>query len=194
MKRSEVTAIVAQLRQGAPAITGPGATSGMLWAEGHEAATIYNMEMGYATPMSLGVALALPHELVIALEGEGSAIAGVPALATIGRYQPANLIVIVFDNHVYGTGGGGVETATAHGTDIAALARACGIEKATTVSELHAAKEALRRAFTQRGPWLIVAEIDKSDTINRPLPDLDHVEAAASFRNELARRRDDAHG
>ena len=32
MNRAEVMAVVADLRGGAPAITGPGATSGVLWA------------------------------------------------------------------------------------------------------------------------------------------------------------------
>ena len=189
MKRSDVMEIVARYRNGAPAITGPGATSGTFWAAAHEPATIYNMEMGYATPMCLGVALALPAQKVIALEGEGSAILGMPALVTIGRYQPPNLVVIIFDNKLYGTGGGEVETGTATGTDLRAVATACGIKHAESVTDVEQAEEMIRRALAEPGPWVLVAEIEATDTTKRPVPDVDHVEAASAFRSELAQRR-----
>jgi thiamine pyrophosphate-dependent acetolactate synthase large subunit-like protein len=186
MNRSEFMLAFARHRDGAPAITGPGATSGTLWAVRHEPATIYNMEMTYATPMSLGVAMARPRQKVAALEGDGSAVAGMPVLATIGRYQPANLIVVFFDNRVYGTGGAKVETATAHGTDLVAVASSCGIEGAVRVTDLDGAEEALRQAFAEPGPWVIVADIDMSDSLSRPLPEQDHVETAQAYRAALA--------
>lgn len=187
MNRSDFMTVFARLRDGAPAITGPGATSGTLWAAGHDPATIYNMELAYATPMCLGIALARPDRKVVALEGEGSAVAGLPVFATIGRYRPANLIVIVFDNRVYGTGGASVETATAHGTDLLAVARSCGLDNSVRVADLDAAESALRRAFAEPGPWVIVADVDMSDSLSRPLPEQDHVETAAALRAVLAR-------
>lgn len=185
MKRSEVMEIIAHHRNGAPAVAGPGATSGMLWAAGHETATIYNMEMGYATPICLGVALARPDRMVVALEGEGSAILGMPALATVGRYQPANLVIVVFDNGVFGTGGGGIESGTSHGTDLAAVARACGIEGSSTASNLEEAESVVARAFSEPGPWFLVMVTEASDTVDRPRPGPDHVETAYAFRNSL---------
>lgn len=186
MNRSEFMEVFVRHRDGAPAITGPGATSGTLWAARHDAQTIYNMEMAYSTPMSLGVALVRPQQRVVALEGEGSAVAGMPVLATIGRYQPDNLIVIIFDNRVYGTGGANVETATAHGTDLMNVARSCGIEGVVRVSDVTTAEEALQRAFLEPGPWVIVADVDMSDSLSRPLPEQDHVETAQAYRAGLA--------
>lgn len=185
MKRSEVMAIIARNRKGAPTIAGPGATSGTLWAAGHHPATIYNMEMGYSIPLCFGVAHAQPDRKVLALEGEGSAILGLPALATVGRYQPSNLVVIVFDNGVYGTGGGAIETATTHGTDLAAVARACGIDRSTTITDLEEAENMITRAFDEPGPWFLVIVIEPSDTLDRPRPGVDHVEAAYALRNAL---------
>ena len=198
MNRREVVEVFAAQRNGAPAITGPGATSGTLWSLGHQPATIYNMELGYATAMCLGVALAAPDQRVYALEGDGSTIAGLATLTSIGRHRPPNLVVIVFDNGVYATGvgvGEGVteETGTSHGTRIAAVAVNCGIP-ADRVTEVEAAGEfeaALRRAGTEPGPWLIVARIDQSDATGSPTrrrPGVDVVESAAMFKREMVER------
>ena len=189
MQRTDVMSIIARHRNGIPAVAGPGATSGMLWAAGHHPATIYNMEMGYATPLCVGVALAMPDQKVLALEGEGSAILGMPVLATIGRYQPDNLVVVIFDNQVYGTGGGEVETATAHGTDLVAISKACGITLAFPVTTPDQAEQLLARAFTEAGPWVLVVSIGVADTTARPRPGPDHVETAYAFRGELERHR-----
>lgn len=185
MKRSEVMAIIAKHRNGAPAVAGPGATSGTLWASGHIPATIYNMEMGYSIPFCFGVAQAKPRTKVLALEGEGSAIMGMSSFATVGRYLPHNLVVIVFDNGVYGTGGGTMETATTYGADIAAVAKACGVKQSATVNELEDAENRISQAFEKPGPWVLVMVIEPSDTQVRPLPGVDHVEAAYAFRDAL---------
>src|SRR5207249_1225664 len=82
----------------------------------------YNMDMPYTSPMCLGLALACPDERVVALEGDGSMLMALSGLTTIGRYQPENLTVIVFDNRVYlTTGSGTVPTAE---VDFAGMARA----------------------------------------------------------------------
>jgi thiamine pyrophosphate-dependent acetolactate synthase large subunit-like protein len=189
MRRSEVMSIIARHRKGIPAVAGPGATSGTLWASGDEPATIYNMEMGYAIPICVGVALSLPDRKVLALEGEGSAVLGMPAFATVGRYGPENLVVIVFDNEVYGTGQGEVRTATAHGTDLVAVAAACGITRAFQVTSPAQAEELIARAFAEPGPWVLVVSIGATDTVDRPRPRRDHVETASDFRRELDSHR-----
>ncbi len=198
MNRRDVVEAFAAARAGAPAITGPGATSGTLWSLGHEPATIYNMELGYATAMCLGLALAVPEQRVFALEGDGSTIAGLATLTSIGRHRPPNLVVIVLDNGVFATGvgiGEGVteETAASHGTRIAAVAVDCGIP-ADQVSEVDTVDEfaaALRRANAEPGPWLIVARIDRSDATGSPTrrrPGVDVVESAVLFKREMVER------
>jgi len=184
LNRRDAVAAFAAVRQGDPAITGPGATSGTLFVTRHEPATIYNMEMGYASAMALGVALASPRRWVVALEGDGSLIAGMPVFATIGRYQPPNLTVLAFDNHVYGTGSGREPTATGGRADLAAIARACGIENVLTTSDADDLRGRLGRARTTPGPWVIVAEIDQTDATpsqGRPRPRVDVTESGIYF-------------
>ncbi len=48
------------------------------------------------------------------------------ALSTLARYRPGNLLHIVFDNESL-LSVGGFPTATATGTDLAGVARACGL-------------------------------------------------------------------
>jgi thiamine pyrophosphate-dependent acetolactate synthase large subunit-like protein len=198
VNRHDVVSAFARLRNGSPAITGPGATSGMLWSFGHQPATIYNMELGYASAVCLGIALAAPKERVFALEGDGSIIAGLPTLTSIGRHRPPNLVVIVLDNGVYATGVGIGEhvteaTAASHGTRIAAVAVDCGIpaDRVHEVDEPDAFEALLGRAMTEPGPWLIVARIDTSDASGSPTrrrPGVDVVESAALFKREMVDR------
>ena len=61
MNRIEAMDAVAAARSDAVVITGPGANSGLLYERADAPATIYNMEMGYAAAVALGIALARPR-------------------------------------------------------------------------------------------------------------------------------------
>ena len=51
---------IAAARADAVVIMGPGANCGLLYERADAPATIYNMDMGYAAAVALGVALARP--------------------------------------------------------------------------------------------------------------------------------------
>ncbi len=197
MERLDVIEAFIRLRADAPAITSPGATSGMLFHADHRPATIYNMELGYAAAICLGIALATPDQRVFALEGDGSMVAGMATFATIARYRPPNLVVVVFDNGVYATGAGvgpGVTetTATSHGLRIASVAVGCGIpaELVLEVDTPEAVAAALQRATTEPGPWLIVARIDPVGPVVRVnrRPTVDIVESAMLLKRAMLER------
>jgi sulfopyruvate decarboxylase subunit beta len=197
MERLDVIEAFIRVRQDAPAITSPGATSGMLFHADHRPATIYNMELGYTASICLGLALAAPDQRVYALEGDGSMIAGLATFATIARYRPPNLVVVVFDNGVYATGAGvgpGITetTATSHGLRIAAVAVGCGLpaELVVEVDTPEAVAAGLQRASTAPGPWLIVARIDPIGPVARPnrRPTVDIVESAMMFKRSMIDR------
>ena len=83
--------------------------------------------MGLASSIGLGLALARPDLRVFVVDGDGSLLMNLGSLATIGWTRPPNLVLIVWDNGEYGTTGG-QDTATAHGADLEAAARAMGID------------------------------------------------------------------
>ena len=57
---------------------------------GDDPSILYNMEMPYATPMCLGLAMARRTQRIVALEGDGSLISALGVLTTIARYRPRN--------------------------------------------------------------------------------------------------------
>ena len=162
MNRIEAMDVIAAARGDAVAITGPGANSGLLYEKADRPATLYNMELGYASSVALGVALACPQRTVLAIEGEGSFFAGSTVLSTIWRLRPANLIVIVLDNEIWGTADGLEPTATAFGLDLVRLALATGWEEAHVHRPADASQLGVQLAAALRGngPHFIVGKID----------------------------------
>ncbi|HEX6512333.1 MAG TPA: thiamine pyrophosphate-dependent enzyme [Chloroflexota bacterium] len=190
MNRVECLEAFAAVRNGAVVIVSPGLTGHELYHAAHDEATIYNMDMPYASPMCLGIALARPQERVVALEGDGSMLMALGTLTTVARYNPSNLAIVVFDNGCYATTGtGDVPTATAGGTDLAAIARGAGLEQAHCVDELPSFASAIARSLSEPGPWFIVARVDTSDRQgSRPGFPTDITEQAVLFGLEMKRR------
>jgi thiamine pyrophosphate-dependent acetolactate synthase large subunit-like protein len=193
MNAREVVAAVAALRGEAAVVTGPGALAGAVFHASPHPATIYNMEFGYATSTALGIALGAPDRRAVSIEGDGSFIAAMSVLSTIARYRPPNLIVVVVDNGIYGTGTGIVATGTQHGTDIAAVGRACGLPASAVLAPVTAAEltAAVARAFGEPGPWLVHVRVDPDgsrDSARRPRPGLDFVQASLSFQAAQSKR------
>jgi thiamine pyrophosphate-dependent acetolactate synthase large subunit-like protein len=188
-----VQGIVA-VRDDAFVVTGPGAASGALWAAGDEPATIYNMELAYAAATATGVALHRPDLRSIAIEGDGSLVAGIPVLATIARYRPENLTVVAIVNGVWGTGDNSVPTATGLGADLASIAIGFGwpeslVQRVETQEELGRALESSRM---QPGPWFVVVRVDPASyprSGGRPRPGIDVADAATRCRQHLHGRK-----
>ena len=132
-------------------ILGPGKSSRFLWGAPSHPATVYNMELAYASPIALGVALGAPSQRVISLEGDGSMFAGAPGLGTIARCSPSNLTVIVLANGIWGTSDATVEVAIP-AAKFPELAVACGWkrEQVALATELTALRSALKRASRAR--------------------------------------------
>jgi sulfopyruvate decarboxylase subunit beta len=194
MNRVETISAVAAIRGDAVVITGPGASAGLLYERADTPATIYNMDMGYATSVALGVAVACPRRRVLAIEGEGSFYAGSTVLSTAWRLQPKNLVVLVLDNGVWGTGDGREPTGTAFGLDLARLALAVGwseknVHHPTDLATLH---DRLASALRTDGPHFIVVKTDTSQdqpsgSNARARPKRHILDCAVLMRNELSR-------
>jgi thiamine pyrophosphate-dependent acetolactate synthase large subunit-like protein len=127
MKRRDAVNILLKDRKDLLVIAGLGSTAWDCTAAGDSPLTFPMWgAMGQAAMIGLGVALAQPKRRVLVVTGDGEALMGVGALATIGVQKPLNLTVVVIDNERYGETGM-QETHTAHGVDLAGVARACGL-------------------------------------------------------------------
>ena len=115
---------------------------------------------GLASSIGLGLAMNLPDEKVVVLDGDGSVLMNLGTLATLARYRPKNLVHIIFDNgSLLSTGG--FPTHTAEGpTDLAAIARGAGVPHVSQAATPFQFMEAVGDAFDRDDLSVIVAKVD----------------------------------
>jgi thiamine pyrophosphate-dependent acetolactate synthase large subunit-like protein len=160
--RIEATRALVAMLGDEPIVASLGHPAYDLFAAGDRPGNFYTWgSMGLASSIGLGLAMAKPDVRIVVLDGDGSLLMNLGSLATIGWVQPANLILIVWDNGEYGTTGG-QETATAHGTDLEAASRAMGVTMAMTVRTIEELEAGVSRACAEAGPWVIVAKVAES--------------------------------
>jgi thiamine pyrophosphate-dependent acetolactate synthase large subunit-like protein len=153
----------------------------------HEGNLLVGM-MGCAIGVGLGLALALPHRKVVVLDSDGSVLLSLFNLATLGNLRPGNLTVLVFDNGVYSGSRISYPTATAGHTDLAAMARAAGIDNAHTIRDFEDFKMKAQEALGSSELAFLVCKVDES-LLHReiPRPNTDLAENKYSFVRYLER-------
>jgi thiamine pyrophosphate-dependent acetolactate synthase large subunit-like protein len=138
--------------------------------------------LGHTLAVGTGMALSLPKRRVIVLESDGSSLADLPCLTTIGTYRPDNLKVFVFDNEVYSGSRISEPTATASNTDLEQMARGAGIPVTATVRDLKSFGEQVRLAFSEPGVRYVVAKVGEGLSARAlPRPRVDYLENKYRF-------------
>ncbi len=120
--------------------------------------------MGLASSIGLGLALARPERKVMVLDGDGSVLMNLGTLATIAHYAPQNYLLVLLDNCCYGSTGS-QPTCTNLGTDLAAMAKAAGVENVISAFEKNEIINALE------GSGVIVVGVEKGNA-DVPIIDL----------------------
>lgn len=144
--------------------------------------------MGLASSIGLGLAMHLPRERVIVLDGDGSVLMNLGTFVTLARYRPRNLIHVVFDNgSLLSTGGFDSQTASGL-TDIAAIARGAGIEHVTAASTTTEFGEAFVEALERDDLSVIVAKVAAVGPEHYGM-DLQLPENAFRFKRWIAERK-----
>jgi thiamine pyrophosphate-dependent acetolactate synthase large subunit-like protein len=134
LHRREVVSLLLKDRKDLLVVAGLGSTAWDITAAGDSPLSFPTWgAMGQAAMIGLGLALARPRRRVLVVTGDGEMLMGLGSLATIGVQRPANLSVVVIDNERYGETGMQT-THTAHGVDLAAVARGCGFADSRTVT------------------------------------------------------------
>ncbi len=137
--------------------------------------------MGGAAMIGLGLALAQPSRRVLVLTGDGEALMGLGALATVAAQRLDNLAIAVLDNGRFGETGGQLSH-TALGADLAAIARGCGWER-TAIADDAAGLAALAPRL-RREPVFAVIRIAPAEP-PRFLPPRDGAQLCHRFRAAL---------
>ena len=148
MKRAECIGMLYPELDDKVVVTIMGACAQELYDLGHRENFFYLQHaMGLASSIGLGLALHLPHEKVVVLDGDGSVLMNLGTLATLARYRPRNLVHFIFDNGSLLSTGGFDSHTTSGITDLAAIARGAGIEHVAAVDSVMDFGEAAIEAF-----------------------------------------------
>ena len=139
--------------------------------------------MGGAAAIGLGLALAQPARQVLVITGDGEQLMGIGALATIGAQAPKNLTIVVLNNGHYGETGMQLSH-TSLGTNLAGVARACGIADAFEANGMDVIDRIATGLSQLSGPTLAQVAI-KAEEVPRALPSRDGVYIENRFRAEL---------
>jgi sulfopyruvate decarboxylase subunit beta len=138
LTRFQILEIIAPCLDGKLVVCNIGLPSRELYQIKHQSSNFYMLgSLGLASSIGLGVALTTNQQVVV-IDGDGSLLSNLGALATIAQAAPKNLTILAIDNSVHGSTGN-QKTATSASTDLAYAAYGLGIKqvyRAGTQSEL----------------------------------------------------------
>ena len=193
MKRAECIAMLYPELEDKLVVTIMGACAQELYDLGHRENFFYLQHaMGLASSIGLGLALHLPHERIVVLDGDGSVLMNLGTLATMARYRPKNLVHIIFDNGSLLSTGGFDSHTTSGVTDLAAIARGAGLERVSAVNSVVEFGEAVIDAFKGDDLSVVVAKVAPVGP-NHYGMDLHLPENAFAFKRLIAERKKKSH-
>ena len=139
--------------------------------------------MGGAVMIGLGLAIAQPDKPVLVITGDGEALMGMGALASVAAQNPKNLTIIVLDNAHFGETG--MQPGhTANCVELAEVARACGFESTQTIVDYDSLDAYSNTPNAANGPRLAVVKIT-TDNPDRALPNLDGIYIKNRLRSSI---------
>jgi thiamine pyrophosphate-dependent acetolactate synthase large subunit-like protein len=129
--------------------------------------TFHPTILGGVSPTAIGLAAALPHRRVVALETDGSMLMNASVLCTLANEALPNLTVVVFDNGIYESIGGagvvgGPDTHTGRKADLAKMAAGAGAELTATATELDQFSELVETYLDDERFGYLVALVEKT--------------------------------
>ncbi len=184
LERRAAVAALLRDRAGLLVVSGLGSPSYDVMAAGdHDANHYLWAAMGSAMTMGLGLALAQPARPVAVITGDGEALMGFGALATIALKRPRNLAIIILDNGHFGETGMQPSHA-GQGIEFAAVAHACGFPQTETIRDEAGVEPLRRRIHAMEALSLAVLKI-RAENLPRALPPRDGVFVKNRFRAAL---------
>ena len=160
MKRAECIGMLYPELDDKLVVTIMGACAQELYDLGHKDNFFYLQHaMGLASSIGLGLAMHLPEEGIVVLDGDGSVLMNLGTLATMARYRPRNLTHIIFDNGSLLSTGGFASHTTSGITNLATIAKGAGLERVSAVDSIMDFGEAVIEAFKADGLSVIVAKV-----------------------------------
>lgn len=176
----ECTNHIVEITPEAAIVSNLGVASYVLAGTGDRERNFYQWgSMGVTTPLGFGIAQSVDDPVTV-LEGDGSLLMSLGALATVGSHDPPNLTIVVFNNSEYATTGG--QPTYSETVDFVGAAESAGLS-ATSVSTDSAFETAYREAVASDEARVIVANVESVDPDDRPPADFAHIKSR--FRKSL---------
>jgi thiamine pyrophosphate-dependent acetolactate synthase large subunit-like protein len=174
-------AIAADAKDALAVCTGWGARE--WWALRPGDGNLKTRTLGLVSSTAAGLAFALPHRKVIAIDGDGAFLMNLCGLPTIALQKPGNLVHLLFDNEVYEASGG---TATASNVaDAVTLAKGAGYPHAVWVTSPEDFRTAFVSAWQHNELTLIAAKVEPGQPKDLPSLRLDELENKYRFMRYL---------
>ena len=139
--------------------------------------------IGGAVMIGLGLAIAQPDKQVLVITGDGEALMGIGALASVAAQKPSNLTIIVLDNAHFGETGM-QPSHTGHGVNLTEIANGCGFNSSQTITNYEALNHFSNNLDAANGPRFAVVKIS-TENPDRALPNLDGVYIKNRVRSSL---------
>ena len=159
-----------------------GPTSDEMWhAEDREKNYYTYGSMGLCSSIALGISLNCKNK-VIAFEGDGSMLMNLGSLATIGRENPSNLIVLIWDNEMWGQVGRQYSH-THYKANLEEISKGSGISQTATVDNIEQLEIVFNKALLSEGPWVIVAKIEEEEYL--PVAPVEPEKTTYRFRESM---------
>ena len=140
--------------------------------------------MGHASSIALGVAIAKPERQVFCLDGDGSALMHLGAMAIIGSRQVEGFKHIILNNMAHDSVGG-IRT-EGGGISFAKIARICGYKEAFYIESEEQLCEVMNRVKSTRGPLLLEIRVRTGSREDLGRPKLSPTENKISFMAHLS--------
>ncbi len=130
--------------------------------------------MGMATPIGLGVALALEQEdnksKVIVIDGDGSLLMNFGELVTVYAQNPENLIIALIDNEAYGSTGS--QETYASMINLSNIAKSIGFKEVYHINAKNTTDDIDMQDFIdKKGPVFIHIKVNPGNS-DAPIIDL----------------------
>lgn len=139
--------------------------------------------MGHSSSIALGIALNKADTKIWCIDGDGSALMHLGAMAVIGANKPQNLVHIVINNGAHETVGG--MPTVANSVDFTNLAKACGYEYVSSVDSFENLDKELSYCKTNKQLSLIEVKSSLGARENLGRPTLTAIENKNNFQEYL---------
>jgi phosphonopyruvate decarboxylase len=140
--------------------------------------------MGTASAIGFGLAQTLPKQPVVVIDGDGAALMKLGSLATIGYYQPTNLLHILLDNESHDSTGG--QQTVSGVVRFAEIAAAANYRQAVSADDPAEIRNLIKELRAQPGPSLLHIKIRPGSPKNLGRPTVKPHEVKERFMKFLA--------